>query len=67
LLKIHLLVANKTLPKEQAGHFCQGSVYIVKRKLGFPDEVVYAGPKAVNVPYLCNDLIKWINKSEKKR
>lgn len=66
LLKIHSLVTNKTLPEDQSGHFRQGPVYVVKRRLGFSDEVVYAGPKAINVPYLCNDLVEWINKSEKE-
>ncbi len=66
LLKIHSLVTDKTLPKEQSGHFRPGPVYVVKRRLGFSDEIVYAGPKAVNVPYLCADLISWINQSEKE-
>ncbi|MDI6777723.1 MAG: Fic family protein [Patescibacteria group bacterium] len=66
LLKIHSLVTNKTLPKEQSGHYRKGPVYVVKRRLGFPDEIVYTGPKATNVPYLCKELIDWINKSEKE-
>jgi Fic family protein len=66
LLKIHALVTDKTLPGEQSGHFRQGLVYVVNRRLGLPDEIVYAGPKAVNVPYLCNDLIEWIRKSEEE-
>lgn len=65
LLKIHSLVTNKTLPVDQSGHFRQGPIYVVRRRLGFPDEVVYAGPRAVNVPCLCNGLVEWINKSEK--
>jgi len=66
LLKIHSLVTNKTLPKDQSGHYRREPVYVVKRKLGFPDEIVYTGPKAINVPYLCAELIDWINKSEKE-
>ena len=66
LLKVHALVTNKTLPENQAGHFRQGPVYVVKRRLGFPDEVVYTGPKAVNVPYLTKELIARINDSEKE-
>lgn len=65
-LKIHSLVTNKTLPKEQSGHYRKGPVYVVKRRLGFPDEIVYTGPKAANVPYLYGELIDWINKSEKE-
>lgn len=66
LLKIHSLVTDKTVPAEQSGHFRRGPVYVVKRKLGFPDEIVYAGPKAADVPGLCADLISWINKSEEE-
>lgn len=66
LLKIHSLVTDKTLPEDQSGHFRHGSVYVVKRRLGFSDEVVYAGPMAVNVPHLCDDLIEWINHSEEE-
>lgn len=66
LLKIHSLVTNKTLPENQSGHFRYRKVYIVKRRLGFPDEVVYVGPEATSVPKLCSDLIEWINNSEKE-
>jgi len=66
LLKIHSLVTNKTLPKDQSGYFREGPVYVVKRRLGFPDEIVYTGPKAINVPYLCAELIEWINKSDQE-
>jgi len=65
LLKIHALATSKTLPEEQSGHFRKDSVYVVKRRLGFKDEIIYTGPKATDVPHLCNDLIAWINKSEK--
>ncbi|MFA5961282.1 MAG: Fic family protein [Parcubacteria group bacterium] len=64
LLKIHKLVTNKTLPKEQSGHYRKSPVYVVRRKAGFPTEVMYAGPEAKKVPTLCADLIKWINESE---
>ncbi len=66
LLKIHSLVTNKTLPVEQSGNFRKGPVFVVKRRLGFPDEIVYTGPKALKVPFLCNDLIEWIIKSKKE-
>lgn len=65
LLKIHKLVTNKTLPKEQSGHYRKTPVYVVRRRLGFPTEVMYTGPNAKDVPMLCADLIAWIGKSEK--
>lgn len=66
LLKIHSIVTNKTLSKEQSGHYRKGPVYIVRRRLGFSDQVVYTAPKAEKVPELCADMIKWINNSEKE-
>lgn len=65
LLKIHKLVTDKTLPKEQSGHYRKTPVYVVRRRMGFPTEVMYTGPEAKKVPTLCADLIKWINESEK--
>lgn len=66
LLRIHKLVTDKTLPKEQCGSYRKGPVYVVRRHPGFPDEVMYTGPEAKKVPNLCGDLLEWINKSEKK-
>lgn len=64
LLKIHRLVTDKTLPKERSGHYRQGPVYIVSRRLGLPDKVVYTGPIASKVPKLCEDLLSWLKESK---
>ena len=66
LLNIHKLVINKTLSKEQCGHYRKSRVYVVRQCPGFPDEVVYKGPEADRVPELCKNLIGWIAESEKK-
>jgi len=66
LLRIHKLVTDKTLPEEQCGQYRKGPVYVVRRGLRFPDEVMYTGPEAKKVPDLCKDLLGWIDKSEKK-
>ena len=66
LLKIHQLVTDKTLDKKSSGHYRQGPVYIVRRRLGLPSEVMYTGPEAKKVPKLCAELISWIEKSEKE-
>lgn len=65
LLKIHSIVTDRTLPNEQSGHYRKGPVYIVRRRLGLSNQVVYTAPVAENVPGLCADLIKWINDSER--
>ncbi|MDP2917998.1 MAG: Fic family protein [bacterium] len=66
LLKIHKLVTDKTLPKEQSGYYRRGPIFIVRRRMGLPDETVYAGPDAKDVPRLCFDLIKWLGESEEQ-
>lgn len=65
LLKIHKLVTDETLPKEQSGYYRKSQVYIVRRRPGLSAEVMYTGPDAKDVPKLCVDLIEWIGKSEK--
>lgn len=66
LLKIHKFVTDKTLSEEQSGHYRKGKIFVVKRRLALPDEVVYTGPDASKVPALCSDLIEWLKESEKQ-
>lgn len=66
LLKIHKLVTDKTLDKKASGHYRRGPVYVVKRRLGLPTEVMYTGPDAKKVPELCTDLIVWIEESKRQ-
>lgn len=65
ILKIHQLVTDKTLPKEHCGKYRDDKVYVVRRRLGLPDEIVYTGPQAKNVPHLMKELINWIYRSDK--
>jgi Fic family protein len=67
LFNIHKLVTNKTLPKEQCGRYRKSLVFVVRRRQGFPDEVIYTGPEAKKVPELCKNLLNWITENEKKR
>lgn len=60
ILAIHKLVTNKTLPKEQSGFFRNHHVYVVRRRIGQPDEIIYTGPKASQVKKLTEELIAWI-------
>jgi len=66
ILRIHKLVTNKTLPKEQSGRYRKNPIYVVKRRLGFPDEIVYTGPDEKKVPKLCQDLIAWVKENEQR-
>lgn len=66
LLKIHGIVTDKALPKEQSGHYRKGPIYVVRRQFMMKDEVMYKGPDAQEVPGLCADLIAWLDESEKQ-
>lgn len=66
ILHIHKFVTDKTLPPEQSGHYRKGSVYVVRRQLGRPPEILYTAPGATVVPSLVTHLIAWIQESEKK-
>lgn len=61
ILRIHRLVTDKTLPKEQSGYYRKGKVYVVRRSLLAPDEIIYTAPEANLVPNLIGDLIKWFS------
>ncbi|PIR57281.1 MAG: hypothetical protein COU72_01755 [Parcubacteria group bacterium CG10_big_fil_rev_8_21_14_0_10_41_35] len=66
LLKIHKLVTKKTLPEESSGKYRTRPVYIVRRRFGMVQEVVYTGPSPKKVEKMCFDLIEWIKHSEKE-
>lgn len=62
ILAIHKLVINQTLPKEQSGHYRQCPVYVARRRLGAPSEILYTAPAAKKVPNMTIDLVKWLQK-----
>jgi len=66
VLKIHKLVTDLTLSDEQSDHYRKGPVYVVRRRLGMPQETVYTAPRAELVSELVSDLIKWIHESEQQ-
>ncbi|MFA5086560.1 MAG: Fic family protein [Candidatus Paceibacterota bacterium] len=66
LLKLHKLVTDKTLKKEQAGAYRKSPVYVVKKVVGTITGVIYTAPDSKTVPELCANLIDWIEKSEKE-
>ncbi len=66
ILKIHKLVADKTLEPQYCGHYRPGPIYVVRRRLGWPQETLYTGPEAKRVPRLITEFVAWIQESEKK-
>src|SRR3989338_1513721 len=66
ILKIHKLVTDKTLAPQFSGAYRPGPIYVVRRRFGMPQEILYTGPDAKQVPKLMDDFINWLQKSEKE-
>jgi len=66
ILNIHKLVTAKTMNIKDCGHYRQGPIYVVRRRLGQANEVIYTGPAAKKVPGLMSDLIKWVTQAIKE-
>lgn len=67
VLYIHQLVTERTLSEEQSGQYRKGPVYVVRRRLGFPQETVYTAPEAKRVPQMMAGLLEWLRKSERDK
>ena len=67
ILKIHKLVADKTLSPKFCGRYRPGPIYVVRRQFGAPQETLYTGPDAKQVPKLMADFLAWLKASEAKK
>lgn len=67
ILKIHKLVTNKTLAPQFCGHYRPGPIYVVRRKLGRPQETLYTGPTAKHVPKFMSEFVDWLAESKRKK
>lgn len=67
ILAVHRLVTAHTLAPQFSGRYRPGPVYVVRRRMGMPQEVMYTGPDARRVPHLMTDLAAWLNESERKK
>ncbi len=66
ILKIHKLVTDKTLAPQFSGHYRHGPIYVVHRQFGVPQETLYTGPEAKQVPKLMAEFVAWLRNSEDK-
>lgn len=66
ILQVHRLVTSKTLPEKQSGHYRSVPIYVVRRRLGMPQEIMYTGPDAQKVPQLMKNLVEWVQDSADK-
>ena len=63
-LRIHALVTAHTLPAKQSGHYRTRPVYVVRRQLGRPTQVMYTAPDAKHVPGLVREFLTWVTKAK---
>lgn len=63
ILEVHRLTTERILSEESSGKFRVRQVVIRNTKTG---EVSYTPPPAVEVPYLVEDLVNWVNSDEAK-
>lgn len=63
ILEIHRLVVDKILAPEAIGQFRLRQVVIKNSRTG---QISYIPPAAVEVPYLVEDLVNWINAQDSK-
>lgn len=64
ILELHRLTTERVLPPESCGQFRFRQVVIRNTKTG---QISYTPPPAVEVPYLVEDLINWVNSDEAKQ
>lgn len=60
------MVTDKTLAPQFSGHYRVRPIYVVRRQFGVPQETLYTGPEAKQVPKLMADFIAWLKDSEDK-
>ena len=63
ILEIHRLTTQKILPEDTCGQFRSRQVVVRNTKTG---QISYTPPPAVEVPFLVEDLVNWVNSKEAK-
>jgi Fic family protein len=58
LKRIHEIIVEKIIPENQAGEFRKVQVVLQNTRTG---ETIFRPPPAVEVPYLVEDFLKWLN------
>lgn len=64
VLGLHNILMKNLLEDGKSGHFRKGSIYIVDEVGDGREKLRYEGPEAEKVPYLVNELLKWLAQKE---
>lgn len=65
ILELHQIVMKDLLESKKVGHFRPGSVYVVDDLGDGREHLRFEGPLASKVPYLLNELLRWLEQAEK--
>lgn len=66
ILQIHKFVTAKTMDVKFCGVYRPGPIYVVRRRVGMPQEIIYTGPEAKHVQKRMTDFVVWLKVSEEK-
>lgn len=66
ILSLHAILIQGLLPKEKTGHFRPGPIYIVDDLGDGREHLRFEGPPASKVPFLINELLRWLDSPEAK-
>ena len=61
LLKIHSLVVEKIIPKNEAGVYRTAQVVL---KNSLTNEIIFRPPPAIEIPYYVDEFLEWLNKTK---
>lgn len=64
ILSLHGLLMKNLLPEDKTGHWRPGSIYIVDDLGNGTEKLRYEGPESRRVPFLINELLKWLSSAE---
>lgn len=67
ILKLHATLMKGLLPSQKSGHFRPGPIYVVDDLGDGREKLRFEGPPSSKVPFLINNLLKWLRESQKDK
>lgn len=66
ILKLHAVTMKNLLDPKKTGKFRPGPIYIIDDLGDGREKLRFRGPDTKKVPFLINELLKWLNQAEKE-
>lgn len=67
VLHLHSILMKTLVEEEKCGHFRKGTIYVVDDLGDGREQLRFEGPPPEKVPYLVNELLKWLVRAEKEK